>query len=1012
MTGKFRLLLLLKLLLCFHKSYSQDYEFIYLAENQGLNNSEISCLAHSKQGIIFLGTINGISKFNSRNFSNYNLLDSNNNNYIVSMTENNNILYFSTLSGLYSFDGQTFHKLDNHSKIYSIKYNEKDNHLYYSIKNSIYKLPVTHTNPQPYKVCSISDSNVIIKHISIQSDKSIFLSCNQGLYHYKATLNLFQLSALPSFYTYLDKKNKLYNVTFNTIEKYNQNLILENKIFFRQDLIQKYNLNQSYLKVYVSSSSDNLYIYAPILAHNFIKYNDKNLADALNESTHIYHAEINDTLLRIKNKFKTPESLRNPSAIMADDANNLWVSTFEGLYQCRIPEKRYSYNYLPTKYKVGNISILNNKVSFSDQSFNIYILNKNFEIDSLSLKPLFNKLKENLAGTVYGMLSDSFGNVLIATLKKGIVIQTRKKEIVFNKETANVSFMCMTKDQHGDIYIAGNGGIYKWKDENLIKVSTINDIEESYIFDIQSKGDELYIASSSGLYKINKKGIENISKRSGINNFTFSSLCFTKTNQLIAGTYENGIYIFDDINGKYQFVKNINKNDGLNSNSINSIVCDKLNRIWICNSKNINILIQDKFHSKVIPFQSNLLFQSNIWSEQKLFIDSSNTIYIGGKNGVIYFSASNYIIDTFNSHFTLIEDVRVNNNKIKPTHSNQNHPLVGVQDNLTFSYFENNISFEYAAVNYSDSKIAYQYYLEGIENEWNAPSSAYQVNYKNLPPGKYTFHVRHSAFNNWSKPTTYRFTILPAWWNTIPFYILCFVLLSSVLYFSFKLRIKKINKKHDNLIQELNIKNKNLSLQSAALLNQMKPHFIFNALAPLQKYIYTSDKEKGIEYLNTFSNLLRNMLNQTRSTTTSINSEVNFITEYLKQQQNEKNNKFSFTIKNNILGYTKIPSLMIQPIIENCIQHGFPANTPGTLEIIFNKINENYISVKIQENGPGFDLLNYLQTNNNRALNIIYDRILLFKQLPSYANTKIIASHTNNNFIISLDLPIIAENEN
>jgi sensor histidine kinase YesM len=77
----------------------------------------------------------------------------------------------------------------------------------------------------------------------------------------------------------------------------------------------------------------------------------------------------------------------------------------------------------------------------------------------------------------------------------------------------------------------------------------------------------------------------------------------------------------------------------------------------------------------------------------------------------------------------------------------------------------------------------------------------------------------------------------------------------------------------------------------------MKPHFIFNALAPLQKYIYTSDKEKGIEYLNTFSNLLRNMLNQTRSTTTSINSEVNFITEYLKQQQNEKNNKFSFTIK-------------------------------------------------------------------------------------------------------------------
>jgi sensor histidine kinase YesM len=219
--------------------------------------------------------------------------------------------------------------------------------------------------------------------------------------------------------------------------------------------------------------------------------------------------------------------------------------------------------------------------------------------------------------------------------------------------------------------------------------------------------------------------------------------------------------------------------------------------------------------------------------------------------------------------------------------------------------------------------------------------------------------------------------------------------------------VHKIKKSHLEKIQEIERNNKFLSLQSSSLLNQMKPHFIFNALAPLQNYIYTSNKDAGIKYLTTISKLLRNMLNHSRENYVTIESELEFINLYLTQQQIEKNNSFEFEIQNTItVKNLKIPSLLIQPLLENCIEHGLSDTNKGYIKLSFENTNPDYIKISIHENGIGFDLEKNMKYNKNSALNIVYERIQLLKKASNSINTAIESTKTENLFNIYLILPI------
>ena len=96
-------------------------------------------------------------------------------------------------------------------------------------------------------------------------------------------------------------------------------------------------------------------------------------------------------------------------------------------------------------------------------------------------------------------------------------------------------------------------------------------------------------------------------------------------------------------------------------------------------------------------------------------------------------------------------------------------------NHFTFSF----IGFDWKAPHY----IQYQYQLEGLEKKWSVPSDDNQADYRNIPPGNYTFKVRAAGkADTWSEPLSYDFTVLPPWWLTMWAYLLYGVIIGTVLY--------------------------------------------------------------------------------------------------------------------------------------------------------------------------------------------------------------------------------------
>lgn len=148
-----------------------------------------------------------------------------------------------------------------------------------------------------------------------------------------------------------------------------------------------------------------------------------------------------------------------------------------------------------------------------------------------------------------------------------------------------------------------------------------------------------------------------------------------------------------------------------------------------------------------------------------------------------------------------------------------------------------------------------------------------------------------------------------------------------------------------------------LTLEQDMLRSQMNPHFIFNSLNSIKLYIINNEKENAVYYLNKFSKLIRKILMASKEKETSLNDEL----ETMKLYMNIENIRFSNEIDFNInvdesinTAITKVPSLVLQPFLENALWHGLSSKSENK-KIDLNVINNvsGYITVEIIDNGIG-----------------------------------------------------------
>ena len=176
----------------------------------------------------------------------------------------------------------------------------------------------------------------------------------------------------------------------------------------------------------------------------------------------------------------------------------------------------------------------------------------------------------------------------------------------------------------------------------------------------------------------------------------------------------------------------------------------------------------------------------------------------------------------------------------------------------------------------------------------------------------------------------------------------------------------------------------------------MNPHFIFNALSAIQKFVIKNDAIEGASFIAKFGTLMRQFLDQSRQNYISIEEEVKTLTNYLEVQQLRFDNKFEFSIKieHGIdASNTLIPPLLAQPFVENAIEHGFTGKEKDARVDITFSIVDGELYLTIIDNGVGMlaakstnhkslatkiteDRLRILLGNRSKAKVIINDRII------------------------------------
>jgi two-component sensor histidine kinase len=288
---------------------------------------------------------------------------------------------------------------------------------------------------------------------------------------------------------------------------------------------------------------------------------------------------------------------------------------------------------------------------------------------------------------------------------------------------------------------------------------------------------------------------------------------------------------------------------------------------------------------------------------------------------------------------------------------------------------------------YADSSLEYKLIGgEYTDTAWHISSHLILVP-RLSSNNNYTLLVRYREYP--SNIEKYTFYVPPAWYQKRAFvffalYPLGFLLIFfSTLYFA-RLRLKKANERRAKLALELK-----------SIRAQLNPHFVFNALSSIQALVNKNDIDLANQYLTNFSNLLRTSLKSHYRDLTPASVDLQTMENYIKLEQLRFGFRYDIKTDSSLnLDSIDIPSLLLQPLIENAIKHGIaPLQENGRLSVGFTKQGDNLV-IAITDNGRGFNVHEPLE--DKYGLRLTQERIsLLNKTLKGQLVDMHIASSEN-----------------
>lgn len=274
---------------------------------------------------------------------------------------------------------------------------------------------------------------------------------------------------------------------------------------------------------------------------------------------------------------------------------------------------------------------------------------------------------------------------------------------------------------------------------------------------------------------------------------------------------------------------------------------------------------------------------------------------------------------------------------------------------LIMSPQENVFSFDFSCIDYTNqSHHEFAYMLEGWDKDWIAAGKRRYVGYTNLDGGHYTFKVKgKNGEGVWGNTVSIPIFIETPFYKQAWFWAMCMLLFVAGVYAVYRYRIGQIAEA-ERLKTEFNKKLAESRMQ--ALRAQMNPHFIFNCLNSINRYIIKSDIKTASLYLTRFAKLIRLILDNSQHKTIPLADELAALKLYMELEAFRFEKKFSYEIEvdpNVDVDTIEIPPLLFQPYIENAIWHGLlHKETQGSLWIQLSQ-EADVLTCKITDNGIG-----------------------------------------------------------
>lgn len=814
------------------------------------------------KGFIWLGTKDGLNKFDGVNFTVFRHIEGNNksigNNYIQSIIEGtDNIFYIGTNDGLFVMDVSTgnFEKLETRlniegkviTSVAALLFDKNGTLWIAAEKEGIFVFDPQNKQLSRIRCMEYELTKTTVWTIFEDKSGGIWVGTRSGLFQYNSNKKLLEAaygvtdfgdnSHMEILSIYEDKKGNLWLGTWS-------------------DGILFYNKQQKGVNTFCGRNNPHQYI---THIRTFLQYDADHLLVGADDGLYLFN-----TVTKKTDRIDVPYDKyslgdQNVYSLYRDREEGIWIGTYFGGLNYLNKGALNIKSYLPNN-KEGSLSGKAVSQFCEDDFGNLWIATEDgglnyYDIRSEKISQPVRTSYHNIHPLI--MIGDE---LWIGTFSRGLDVYNIKTKELRNYHSSSEDINTLDDDcifslfktTSGDIYVGTTKGLNKYNPhyDNFTRI--ISD-SIAFVYDIREDSyRNLWLAmyDNNGTAKLNmttdKWTFYNniLPENDPMVNSKLTGMHIDNQKRLWFSSEGRGIFLY---NYEEDSFLNISEKDGLPNNVVYGILDDQFGNIWVSSNKGLACFPPHDIKALRIYTQGDGM-QSNEFNYKSYFKASDGRLYFGGING-------------FNSFYP--QELIANINEVIPPIEITNLTILKNSDKDTEAYIAhclhhnkpvrlkyNNASFtiSFVSLSYiSPTKNRYAYKLEGVDHDWNHVGNNRSVTYVNLAPGKYIFRIKASNNHNiWNENgTALRFEILPPWWLSLPAKILYIVVTLLLLYLIMLYYTKKHRIKQQRQLEAYKVEQESLSFKSRIDFFTNIAHEIRTPVslikAPLEEIIYSGD---------------------------------------------------------------------------------------------------------------------------------------------------------------------------